>query len=280
VTLADYELARYVTIGQYLPTGSVIHRMDPRFKLAGFIVLVLTAAFSSSFIGNALLLILGLVLLAVARIPLRYGLSGVVPALPIIVLMSVLEILFYRAGPGSHVLWRAGFVLITWEGVKLALISAARFVEMVMYISVFSLSTTLSDITRSFEALLRPLRALRFPAHETALMITIALRFVPTLAQEAERLLKAQAARGADIGTARPWQIVRRTRSVLPIVVPLFVSALRRADDLVAAMEARGYVPGAPRTSYVEYADRASDYLLLAALVVVCVLILFAPWPV
>jgi energy-coupling factor transport system permease protein len=278
--VADFELARYVTIGQYLPAESPVHRMDPRFKLAAFCLFVVTAAFTGSVAGNALLLAAGLALLCIARIPLRFGLSGMVPAIPVILVMSVLEVLFYRAGPGSHVLWRLGALAVTREGVWLAVISAARFVEMVMYISALSLSTTLSDLTRALESLLRPLRVVRFPAAETALMVTIALRFVPTLAQEAERLMKAQAARGADIGTARPWQIIRRTRSVLPVIVPLFVSALKRADDLVLAMEARGYVPGAPRTSYVVHTARALDWLYLAVAAAVCALIAFVPWPV
>ncbi|MBX6352761.1 MAG: energy-coupling factor transporter transmembrane protein EcfT [Thermoflavifilum sp.] len=277
--MADFELARYVTIGQYLATDSVIHRLDPRVKLVAFVLWVVAASCTGSLLGNAVLLILGLAGLALARIPLRFGLSGVVPAIPLILLMSVLMVLFYQPDPGAHVWLHWRILTITWEGVRLALVSAARFIEMVMFISILTLSTTLSDLTRALEALLRPLRALRFPADEAALMVSIALRFVPTLAQEAERLMKAQAARGADIGTARPWQLIRRTRSVLPVIVPLFVSALRRADELVLAMEARGYVPGAPRSSYVEYAARGSDAMALALTVLLCALIVWLPWP-
>lgn len=270
------ELSRRITIGQYLPTGSVIHRMDARYKLATFVIVVLASAFAPTLAGNVVMLIFSVVLLAISRIPLRYGLSGIRPALWIIVVLFLLEMFFYAGAGHSRVLAHVGPLTVTAGGLSVAVLSVVRFVDIVFLISVLTLSTTLSDLSHAVESLLRPLRVIRFPVHESALILTIALRFVPTFAEEAEKLMKAQASRGADFGTARPWQVWKRTKSMFPILLPLFLSAMHRAEDLVFAMEARGYVPGAQRTSYVELKSSARDLWLLVIALAVSVLVVFA----
>jgi energy-coupling factor transport system permease protein len=189
--------------------------------------------------------------------------------------MFVLTAFLYQAGPGTTTIFHLGFLTLTVQGMNLAIISMIRFIEIVIFTSVYTLSTTLSDVTHSLERLLSPLRIIRFPVHETALIVTIALRFVPTFAQEAEKIMKAQASRGASFGTTHWWQIVKRTASVFPIIVPLFLSAMRRADDLVLAMEARGYIAGAPRTSYIQFDNRMVDGLFLVIVSAVCGAIAF-----
>lgn len=268
--MAIPELSRRITIGQYLPTNSVVHRMDARYKLVAFTIVVLASAFAPTLVGNLILLAFSLVALWISRIPLGYGLSGIRPALPILVVLFLLEMFFYAGAGHSQVLARVGPLTITAGGLSVAVLSVIRFVDIVFFISILTLSTTLSDLSHGVESLLRPLRKVRFPVHESALILTIALRFVPTFAEEAEKLMRAQASRGGDFGTARWWQIWRRTKSMFPILLPLFLSAMHRAEDLVFAMEARGYVPGAARTSYIALRSTSRDLWALLVCVVVC----------
>ncbi|MDQ0190019.1 energy-coupling factor transporter transmembrane protein EcfT [Alicyclobacillus cycloheptanicus] len=273
--MAIPELSRRITIGQYLPTDSSIHRMDARFKLAAFVLVVVVGSMVSSLSSNLLLLVFSIVCMVLGRIPLRYGLSGIRPAVPVLVILFVFQLLFYRAGPHDVVLARFGPIMVTQGGLLLSVVSIIKFIEIVFFISVLTLSTTLSDLSHALESLLGPLRRIRFPVHESALILTIALRFVPTFAQEAEKLMKAQASRGGDFGTARWWQLWKRVKSVFPVLLPLFLSAMRRAEDLVLAMEARGYVPGAQRTSYVALKSSRRDVLYFLAAAAVCALALW-----
>lgn len=272
------ELSRRITIGQYLPTGSIVHRMDARYKLATFVLVVLASAFAPTLTGNLIMLAFSGVVLAIARIPLRYGLSGIRPALWVLVVLFLLEMFFYAGAGHSRVLAHVGPLSVTAGGLSVAVLSVVRFVDIVFFISVLTLSTTLSDLSHAVESLLRPLRVIRFPVHESALILTIALRFVPTFAEEAEKLMKAQASRGADFGTARWWQVWQRTKSMFPILLPLFLSAMHRAEDLVFAMEARGYVPGAERSSYITLTSSARDLWLMLIALAVSALAVLAGW--
>ncbi|MBX6394716.1 MAG: energy-coupling factor transporter transmembrane protein EcfT [Alicyclobacillaceae bacterium] len=266
--MSSFELTRYVTIGQYIPENSLVHRLDPRVKIVLFVVLVLTVAFAGTYVANVILAAACLLLFAISRVPLRYGLSGLRPALPFVVVLFLLQVLFLGKGEGATVLWQAGWLSITSEGLRIAVVAVMRFVEILCLVSILTLTTTVNELARATEALLRPLGRIRFPVHETTLILTIAVRFVPTLAMEMEKLMKAQASRGADFGHFRWWQIVRRTKQVFPVIIPLFLNAMHRAEDLVTAMEARGYVPGAERTTYTAFRMQWSD---VAAAVVVCV---------
>lgn len=278
--MAIPELSRRITIGQYLPLDSPVHSMDARFKLAAFALVVVASSFVSTIVGNLLLLLLSIVCMVAGRIPIRYGLSGIRPAVPVLVILFFFQLAAYRMGPHDIVLAHVWFVTITLGGLKISIVSIVRFAEIVFLISVLTLSTTLSDLSHALESLLRPLRIVRFPVHESALILTIALRFVPTFAIETEKLMKAQASRGGDFGTARWWQLWRRIKSVFPILLPLFLSAMHRAEDLVLAMEARGYVPGAARTSYVALSRGPRDFLYLLVCAAVCALALLpALWP-
>lgn len=254
--------------------------MDPRFKLVAFVIFIVAASSSYSVIANLIVFLAALVVLAIAKIPLRYAMNGLVPAMPIIIVMMVFQLLFHQAQTGEHIWWHWGLLNLSPSGVHLVVASVIKFLSIVLIVSTFTLSTALTEITRGLEQLLRPLTRVRFPAHEVALIVTIMLRFVPTFAEEAERLMKAQASRGAAIGTLSRWQVVRRIRGVLPLIVPLFVNALRRGEQLALAMEARGYVPGLQRTSYSSMRKSVRDVVYVIVCLAFCIGVLAIPFPV
>ncbi len=281
--MEEFEISRNITIGQYLALGSFIHKMDPRLKLLSFAILVVAITFSASYTGNAILLLAVFALVPFSKIPLRYALSGLKPAIPIVLLLAALQILFYTSGfaGGANCVsfFRWGPIDSNTCGVQLAIVSAARFIELLVLTSLLTFSTTVTELTLGTEQLLAPLRRLNFPAHELALTMTIALRFIPTFAEELERIIKAQVSRGADLGQQGRLRFVRQTRALLPLIVPLFLSALRRAEDLILAMEARCYVGGKGRTHFVELESKPRDVVALILVLLFAALILLAPFP-
>ncbi|MCR5296946.1 MAG: energy-coupling factor transporter transmembrane protein EcfT [Clostridiales bacterium] len=238
-----------VTLGQYYPVDSPIHRLDPRVKLVltiAFIVsvfLVKDASFPiSSFIGYALLL--GFIILAarLSRVPFKLLLKGLKPLRLIILITFILNLFF----TGGSVVWVEFWIIrITREAFLQALCYSLRLVFLVSGTSLLTLTTSPIALADGIELLLTPLKKLRFPAHELAMMMTIALRFIPTLLEETDKIMKAQMARGADFESGN---LISRARSMVPLLVPLFVSAFRRAGDLAMAMESRCYHGGEGRT--------------------------------
>ncbi len=265
----EFELLRNITIGQYLPLDSVIHRLDPRFKLTAFILLIGAVTFTATYTGNLVLLAVVMALLVISRIPTGYALSGLKPAMPIIIILALLQLMFYTGSFAGVIgdcrtLWAWWFVNVTTCSLKLVIVSSLRFVELIILTSLLTFSTTITELTHGTESMLRPFQRLGVPAHELALIFTIALRFVPTLAQEMERIMKAQASRGANLGGGSRLQFIQRTRRMLPLLVPLFLDALRRAEELILAMEARCYVGGKGRTRLVQLKSCPADYIALA----------------
>ena len=279
----EFEISRNITIGQYLALGSFIHRMDPRVKLLSFTLLVAAITFSASLAANAILLLVVFVLVPLSKIPMRYALSGLKPAIPIVLLLAALQILFYTSAftgsPNCVSFLRWGPIDSNTCGVQLAVVSAARFIELLVLTSLLTFSTTITELTLGTEQLLSPLQRFNFPAHELALTMTIALRFVPTLAEELERIMKAQVSRGADLGQQGRLRFIRQTRALLPLIVPLFLSALRRAEGLILAMEARCYTGGKGRTHFLELETRRSDWMALASVVALVAGLLLVPFP-
>jgi energy-coupling factor transport system permease protein len=267
---AEFEISRNITIGQYLPTASVIHRLDPRFKLAAFVILILAIAICSTYVGNLFALLICIALFRVSKIPIHYGISGIIPAIPFILILATLQLLFYgEIVNGGTVYFEYGFITISSESIRLVAVSAMRFL---------TLSTSTTELTHGMERLLGPLQKVKFPVHAFALIITIAIRFVPTFAMEMEKMMKAQASRGADFGTGEWWRIVRRTKDMFPIIIPLFNVALARAEDLILAMEARCYTPGRARTQFTHYKAQGKDYVALLTSIVISVIMLAIPW--
>jgi energy-coupling factor transport system permease protein len=261
--MEDFELLRYITIGQYFPTGSLLHRLDPRIKIIGLGALVMVIVSLQSAAGVVTGLLLTLALVALARVDVRVALRGLEPTLPMLLLLAVLQ-LFWGWGARSsdcHTLWSFWLLNVTTCSAEAVVALLARFVALVLLTSLLTFTSTLSELARGIEWLLRPLQRLGVPADELAMVFTIALRFVPTLALELEKLLKAQAARGANIQSGT--NPIARTRQLLPVLVPLFVNTLRRSEELTAAMEARGYSGGAGRTHYVRLHLRRADVIAL-----------------
>ena len=277
---SEFELSRNITIGQYVPTGSFIHRLDPRIKLLVFTILVLAIALNTSYVGNGFGLLLSIYLFWVSKIPVSYGLSGIKPAIPFIIILAVLQLIFQgNVFSKGTVFFEYGFILITSESIRLVIVSAVRFVEIILLSSVLTLSTSTTELTHAIQSLLSPLKKIKFPVHEISLIITIAIRFVPTFAIEMEKMMKAQASRGADFGSGEWWRIIQRTKDMLPIIIPLFNIALSRAEDLVLAMESRCYTPGNERSAYSVYKAIGRDYLVLVIGLLLSILLLFYPFP-
>ncbi len=231
-----------ITFGQYYPSNSVVHRMDPRMKillLIVFIVIVFCASTLYAFIPVLLFLVLAV---RYARLPFRLMLKGIKPLRIILIFTFVLNLFFIQ---GQTVLVDLGFARITLESVKTAVLYALRLLFLVLGSSMLTYTTAPVPLTDGLERLLSPLKAVRFPAHEMAMMMTIALRFIPMLLEETDKIMKAQSARGADFESGN---LLKRARAMIPLLVPVFVSAFRRAGDLAMAMEARCYHGGEGRT--------------------------------
>jgi energy-coupling factor transport system permease protein len=267
--LEDFELLRHITIGQYLPGDSIIHRLDPRTKLTVFLMLTLVAAFSLSYTANAILLTATLGLVLASGIPISYIFSGLRPALPFIVALSVLQLLFYGDaytpyGMASQTLFQWGWIHVTNGSVQLVIVSLMRFVVLLFLTSLLTNTTPMNDLTHGMASMLSPFQRVGLPAHELSLVGTIALRFVPLLAEQLEVILKAQASRGADTAGRGRLRFVTTARQAAVLIVPLFADAFRRAEDLVLAMEARCYTGGRGRSSYVRLRFGWIDYVALA----------------
>lgn len=267
--MEEFELLRYVTIGQYLPTNSMLHRLDPRVKLIALGTLAMAIVVQTTGLGSLLGVGITLALVALARVDVRVALRGLAPSAPILAFLALLQLGFGWGARTSDcvTLWSWGWFTVTTCSVEAVLALLARLVALVLLTSLLTFTSTLSELARGIEWLLRPFQRLGVPADELAMVFTIALRFVPTLALEMEKLLKAQAARGANIYAGT--HPIARTRQLLPILVPLFINTLRRSEDLAAAMEARGYSGGAGRTHYVRLHWRRADTLALAIVVLI-----------
>ncbi len=277
--MENFELMRYVTIGQYVPGDSLIHRLDARTKISVFLFFVVAVTFSRSYTANIILVAVTLALVVLAAIPMSYIFSGLRPALPFILLLALLQLLFYSSaytpyGMVPRTLLQWGWIHITNGSIQLVLVSLMRFVELLFLTSLLTNTTTLTQLTHGLEALLRPFGRLGLPAHELSLVATVAIRFLPLLAEQLEVISKAQASRGADVGGKGRLQFVGTARQMAVLIVPLFVDAFRRAEDLILAMEARCYTGGRHRTSYVHLRFSRTDAMCYALGLVFCAVIL------
>ncbi len=275
--MSEFSAFGHITIGQYLPYSSLVHRLDPRGKIVMFVLLVAAVAFADSYTASLILLVALLCIVYLSRVPLRFALQGLRPALPWIAIFATLQLFFYRGQYGPEacsVIWSWGYINITSCSLRLITLMVPRLLEFMILISLLTLTTSITELTHGLDRLLSPLKRLRFPAHELAMVFTIALRFVPTLAEELEKIMKAQASRGADFGEQGRMRFIQRTRNLIPLMVPLFLSALRRAEDLTLAMEARGYTGGRGRTSFIQLKSVPRDYFALALVGLFCASIL------
>ena len=231
-----------ITIGQYLPGESFTHKLDPRTKIIISILFIISLFVIDKFVGYILVVGFLSAVIINARIPLSFILKGLKPILFLIALTSVFN-LFMTKGTEDTLLFQLGFIKIYVEGVRVALFMILRLVFLIIGTSLLTLTTSPIELTDGIEKLLRPIG--KTIAHELAMMMTIALRFIPTLTEETDKIMKAQKARGANF---EEGNIIQRAKSLIPLLVPLFISSFRRADDLAMAMEARCYRGGSGRT--------------------------------
>lgn len=235
-------MLRDLTIGQYVPGESAIHTLDARTKILSAFAFIVLVFLIQTYIGYAWMAAGLMIVVAVSGIPVKFILKGIKP-LWLIILITVVINLFFNPEGATLVSWWK--ITITEGGLRQAVFMAARLILLITGTSLLTLTTSPIALTDGLESLMAPLKAIKFPAHELAMMMTIALRFIPTLLEETERIMKAQKARGADFESGR---LMKRAKALVPLLVPLFVGAFRRADELALAMEARCYRGGEGRT--------------------------------
>lgn len=270
----QFEFLPLITIGQYLPTGSFLHKTDARVRLVVFTGLLLALTFTPTIRGLLLGLVFLFIGLFIARIPLRYALKGLVAPLPFIVFIVLLQVLFFSTTLNTPLLFVWGPIHITLAGLWAALQLLLRFVALILCLSLTSFCTSTSELITGLDRLLSPLGRLGIQTMDFVMAIQVAMRFLPLLAQSAERIAKAQASRGAEWG-GRNGNLIQQTKRILPLIVPLILTSLRRAESLALAMDARAYGLGKNRTSLYELSFTLRDlYFLLASLGVIAGVIL------
>ena len=259
---------RDITIGQYYPADSVLHRLDPRVKLIGTFAFLFSLFAGKGMISYIIATIFLGSMIKLSKVPFKMIIKGL-KAIIIILLITVSFNLFLTQG---EVIFQLGFLKVTKEGISVAVFMGLRLIYLVMGASIMTLTTTPNDLTDGLESVLGPLKKIKIPVHEIAMMMSIALRFIPILMEETDRIMKAQKARGADFESGN---LIEKAKAMVPLLVPLFISAFRRANDLAMAMEARCYRGGEGRTKMkplrYEAADRKAYAILVLYLVAMIV---------
>lgn len=254
-------------LGRYLQGDSWIHKLDPRTKLIGTFAFVLVIFLANNWVTYGLLIAYTLIALLLSKIPLGFFWKGIKPLIWVILFTVALQILFTS---GGDVYFQWGFIQVTSEGIINAIFIFLRFVLIISFSTLLTLTTAPLQLTDAIEAVMKPLAVVKFPVHEVALMLSIALRFVPTLMDEAQKIMNAQRARGVDFGEGNFFE---QMKAIIPILIPLFVSSLNRAEDLATAMEARGYQGGDGRSKYRVLHYEMRDAIAGLSLVVVTILL-------
>ena len=264
-------MIRDITLGQYYAKDSVIHRLDPRVKITGTFAYLVLLFLIKDIIGFGFVVLCLAGLIAASGVPFRFIMRGMKPIMFILVFTFCINIFLYK----GTIIWQLGFLTITKEGLRQAVFIAARLALLIFGTSLLTYTTKPMALTDGFEAILRPFARIGVPAHEIAMMMSIALRFIPTLLEETDKIMKAQEARGADFESGN---LLQRAKSLIPILIPLFVSAFRIAQDLAMAMEARCYRGGDGRTRLhpMKYEKRDfAGYAVIAVFAAVILLMRF-----
>ena len=258
-----------ITLGQYFPGNSIVHRLDPRTKLIMLVLYIVALFCAASWVSYGVVLVFLSVAIAISGIPAKAFIRGMKPLVLILVFTGILN-LFFTAG--ETVLVHFGIITMTLEGLVRAILMMMRILMLISGTFLLTYTTSPISLTDGLESLLGPLKAIRLPVHELSMMMCIALRFIPTLIEETDKIMSAQKARGADFESGN---LLQRVKALVPILVPLFISAFRRADELATAMECRCYQGGEGRTkmkllrfSYFDFVTLGIGILLIVAAVV------------
>ncbi|MGA5692462.1 energy-coupling factor transporter transmembrane component T family protein [Cytobacillus pseudoceanisediminis] len=254
--------------GRYVPAESVLHRMDPRSKLVLIFLFVCIVFLANNMLTYGLLTVYTFLMIALSKVPFRFIYTGLKPVLLLVIFTLFLHLFLTKEG---EVLFRFGWITIYEEGLRQGIFISLRFFLLILMTSILTLTTTPIEITDGLESLLAPLNKIKFPVHELALMMSISLRFIPTLMQETDKIMKAQTARGVDFSSG---PIKERIKAIIPLLIPLFVSSFKRAEELAVAMESRGYRGGEGRTKYRQLNWGLKDTAMLAMLAVLTLVLI------
>jgi energy-coupling factor transport system permease protein len=254
-------MLRDITIGQYYPADSKIHKLDPRCKFVGTMIFIVSVFLFHTFAGYLVATVFLASMIALSRVPVKFMFKG----LKAVFMLLLITVFFNIILTPGEVIFKIGFLTVTREGLAMAGRMAIRLTYLVTGSSVMTLTTTPNQLTDGLERLLRPLNKIHIPVHEIAMMMSIALRFIPILMEETDKIMKAQIARGADFESGN---LIQKTKNMIPLLVPLFISAFRRANDLAMAMEARCYHGGDDRTQMKPLKYTGHDYAAYGVLVV------------
>ncbi len=259
-----------ITIGRYLPYDSFIHRLDPRLKIMMMFVLLITVFFNIGFMGYAILAVFIAFILKLSKLKLNFIMKSLRPMMIMLSFLVIINLFIIRTG---NVIIEFGSIKIYSDALYQTAYVIIRLVLIVCVTTTLTATTKPLDLTLGIEKLLNPFRKIGFPSHEIALMISIALRFIPTLLEETQRIMKAQASRGVDF---KEGKLTDKITAIISLIVPLFISAFQRAEDLANAMEARGYVPDGKRTRYKVLHWNKHDTLSTILTIAICVSVIVA----
>ncbi|MCR5486665.1 MAG: energy-coupling factor transporter transmembrane protein EcfT [Lachnospiraceae bacterium] len=262
-------MIRDITLGQYYHTESLLHALDPRVKLTGTLIYIISLFAADNVTAYLVAALFLTAMIVMSRVPLSFIVRGM-KAVAVILCITVIFNLFLTPGIPAFTLWK---LTVTWEGIRGASYMAVRLTFLILGSSLMTLTTTPNNLTDGMESLMKPLKAIRVPVHEIAMMMSIALRFIPILLEETDKIMKAQQARGADFETGG---IIKRAKNMVPLLVPLFISAFRRANDLALAMEARCYRGGEGRTKMKPLVYHRRDVIAYLVLVLYLAVIILA----
>ena len=263
-----------ITIGQYVPGNSFVHKLDPRVKILISLIYIVDLFIVNSFKGYIFIVLFTIISILISKIQFSYIYKGLKPIFILVVITAVLNI-FMTTGTNPP-LFKWKFLVVYKEGLVMAGFMAVRLVFLIIGTSLLTLTTSPIELTDAIEKLLSPMKKIGVPAHELAMMMTIALRFIPTLMDETDKIMKAQIARGADLESGN---LIQKAKNLVPILVPLFISSFRRADELAMAMEARCYTGGEGRTRMKQLKLTNKDFVAsVCTFALVCVSILSRMW--
>ncbi len=261
-------MLRDITLGQYYQTESVLHKMDPRVKLGGTILYIISLFLFKNFAGYLIAALFLATVIKLSKVPFKFMVKGMKTIL-LLLMITVVFNLFLTQGTPLVTIWK---LTITVEGLRMAVTMAIRLTLLIIGSSVMTLTTTPNNLTDGMEKMMRPLKIIKVPVHEVAMMMSIALRFIPILLEETDKIMKAQIARGADFESG---SIIKRAKALVPLLVPLFISAFRRANDLAMAMEARCYRGGDGRTKMKPLCYKKRDYIAYVCILFYLVVAIF-----
>lgn len=261
-------MIRDITIGQYYSADSLIHRLDPRTKILWALFYMILLFVINSVASYITVILMTAFIIKLSKVPLKFILRGLKPVVVIVIFTALLNLFMTK---GEDVVFSKGIFTITTEGIYMASKMAVRIILLILGTSLLTFTTTPTVLTGGMEVLLKPLKKIGIPVSVFVMMMSIALRFIPTLLDETDKIIKAQTSRGADFEHGNP---IKRIKAMLPILIPLFVSAFRRADELAIAMECRCYNSETERTSYRRFAFGKNDLYALLFAILVCALII------